>query len=329
MFGLGTFSDGQRDFPGVVVDQSGVIDVSEWFGSVLEILQCWELSLDKLEKLAGLHRDDTIELSELCVLPPVRPSQIIQSGANYHKHVVDLIIDQQIGRRPEQTDKEFRAEVLKRMEERVASGEPYMFLGADSALVGANDDIELPARGKQHDWELELVAVIGRGGRHIPEERALDHVAGYTIANDLTTRDLSRRSDLSAIGMVGMDWLRSKNAPTFLPVGPWIVPARFVADPMNLEIVLQLNGETMQDDCTSDMVFGVPRLVSYASSLVDLRAGDLILTGSPAGNGTHYGRFLRPGDVIDASIAGLGRHHNRCVESSKTPAEQTLDEQFS
>lgn len=142
------------------------------------------------------------------------------------------------------------------------------------------------------------------------ERLALDHVAGYTIANDLTTRDLVRRTDLGAIGT---DWMRSKNAPTFLPLGPWIVPAPFVADPMNLRIVLKLNGNVMQDESTSDMIFGVAQLVSYASSIVELRPSDLLLTGSPAGNGTHYNRFLRPGDVMDAEITGLGRQLNRCV----------------
>ena len=107
------------------------------------------------------------------------------------------------------------------MDERIAVGEPYVFLGAASAITGPYDDIVLPARGETHDWELELAAVIGIGGRHIPRDEALSHVAGYTIANDLTTRDLVYRPDLKAIGS---DWLRAKNAPTFLPLGPWIVP---------------------------------------------------------------------------------------------------------
>jgi 2-keto-4-pentenoate hydratase/2-oxohepta-3-ene-1,7-dioic acid hydratase in catechol pathway len=126
-------------------------------------------------------------------------------------------------------------------------------------MVGAYDDIVLPDRGEQHDWELELVAVIGEGGRDIPRENALDHVAGYTIANDLTTRDLVYRPDLKAIGT---DWLRAKNAPTFLPVGPWIVPAPFVDDPMDLTITLRVDGQTMQNESTSDMIFDIATLVA-------------------------------------------------------------------
>ena len=106
-------------------------------------------------------------------------------------------------------------------------------MAPSSAVTGPYDEVVLPGRGEQHDWELELAAVIGVGGRHIARERALEHVAGYTIANDLTTRDLVYRPDLSAIGS---DWLRSKNAPTFLPLGPWIVPRQFVADPQQLKI---------------------------------------------------------------------------------------------
>jgi 2-keto-4-pentenoate hydratase/2-oxohepta-3-ene-1,7-dioic acid hydratase in catechol pathway len=195
------------------------------------------------------------------------------------------------------------------MDERVAHGEPYIFLGAVSALAGAYDDVVLPPRGEEHDWELELAAVIGRGGRDIAREDALDHVAGYTICNDLTTRDLVHRPDLAAIGS---DWVRGKNSPTFLPTGPWLVPSRFVGDPMSLRIRLELNGAVMQDESTADMIFDVARLVSYASERVELLPGDLLLTGSPAGNGTRWNRFLRDGDVMEGTITGLGTQRNRC-----------------
>jgi 2-keto-4-pentenoate hydratase/2-oxohepta-3-ene-1,7-dioic acid hydratase in catechol pathway len=138
----------------------------------------------------------------------------------------------------------------------------------------------------------------------------MELVAGYTIANDLTTRDLVYRPDLKALGT---DWLRSKNAPTFLPTGPYIVPAAFVPETSDLRITLRLNGEAMQDESTSDMIFDVARLVSDASSKVALHPGDLLLTGSPAGNGSHWGRLLREGDVMEGTVTGLGRQRNRCV----------------
>ena len=106
--------------------------------------------------------------------------------------------------------------------------------------------------------------------------------------------------------------MRSKNAPTFLPLGPWIVPAQFV-DPMDLQLTLRLNGEPMQDESTADMIFDVATLLAYTAERVRVLAGDLLLTGSPAGNGIHWGRFLRAGDVIEAEITGLGTQRNHCV----------------
>jgi 2-keto-4-pentenoate hydratase/2-oxohepta-3-ene-1,7-dioic acid hydratase in catechol pathway len=113
--------------------------------------------------------------------------------------------------------------------------------------------------------------------------------------------------------VIGSDWLRSKNSPTFLPIGPWIVPAQFAGDPGSLHIELKLNGDTMQDESTADMMFGVARLIAFVSESAGIRSGDLLLTGSPAGNGAHYNRYLRPGDVIEGSITGLGTQRNHCV----------------
>ena len=307
-FAIGTFGAGDRVFPGLVLPDDRVIDLSDRFPTTRAIFDSWETSLPLLETLAAAP-GETVALDRLHVFPPVEPRQILQSGANYHRHVVELAVDNRIGLKDGQTLDELRAETEQIMLERAETGEPYIFQGAVSALCGAYDDILLPERGDQHDWELELACVIGRPGRHVPVEEALDWVAGYTISNDLTTRDLFAREDMKVIGS---DWVRSKNAPTFLPTGPWIVPARFVADPQGLRIRLSLNGDVMQDESTSDMIFGVARLVAYASSLVQLLPGDLLLTGSPAGNGTKYNRFLRDGDVIEAEITGLGSQRNRC-----------------
>jgi 2-keto-4-pentenoate hydratase/2-oxohepta-3-ene-1,7-dioic acid hydratase in catechol pathway len=309
---LGTFADDEgTPFPGLVLDEARVIDVSGWgWPSVRAILAGGEAAFRVLERVA--QEPGGASLSDLRVLPPVEPVHILQSGANYRRHVMDIIVAEE-RERGAMSDEEAREMGARIMDERAASGEPYIFLGATSAMVGAYDDIVLPDRGDQHDWELELVAVIGVGGRDIPREDALEHVAGYTIANDLTTRDLVYRPDLQAIGT---DWLRAKNAPTFLPVGPWIVPTAFVADPMDLTITLRVDGQTMQDESTSDMIFDVATLVAYSSTLVELQPGDLVLTGSPAGNGMHHRRFLRPGDVIEGAVTGLGMQRNRCVSAS-------------
>jgi 2,4-diketo-3-deoxy-L-fuconate hydrolase len=111
---------------------------------------------------------------------------------------------------------------------------------------------------------------------------------------------------------MGADWLSAKNQPTFFPTGPYLVPARFVPDPLDLDITLRLNGETMQKGSTGDMIFNPAALISYLSRRVTLYPGDMIITGSPAGNGSHYGRFLQPGDVLDGEISGIGAQRNVC-----------------
>lgn len=116
--------------------------------------------------------------------------------------------------------------------------------------------------------------------------------------------------------MMGTDWMRAKNFPTFFPTGPWLVPAAFVADPLDLRIQLRLNGKTMQDSSTGDMVFGPAELIAYISRFTLLEPGDMIITGSPPGNGSHYGRFLRAGDVMEGEIEGLGVQRTRCVPES-------------
>ena len=242
---------------------------------------------------------------------PFAPARIFQSGANYHRHVVELVVAGAVERG--QDGASARSAAVRLMDERVAHGTPYVFLGLPAAMCGARDDVVLPPTGDQHDWELELGVVIGNGGYRVPRADASQHVAGYVIVNDLTTRDRVFRPDLAAIGT---DWLAAKNAPTFLPTGPWLVPAQFLADPADLRISLRLNGEAMQDESTADMIFDIPRLIEHVSSICPLRSGDLILTGSPAGNGAHHGRYLRHGDVMTATITGLGEQRNACVAAS-------------
>ena len=145
------------------------------------------------------------------------------------------------------------------------------------------------------------------------EDEALDAIAGYTIANDLTTRELVFRRDMPEIGT---DWLRAKNAPGFLPLGPWIVPKEDAGEVSEMRVTLELDGKAMQDESTKDMLFGVAALVAAVSQTVQLLPGDLILTGSPAGNGMHWGRLLRDGDVMTSTITGLGYQQTPVVDAS-------------
>ena len=177
-------------------------------------------------------------------------------------------------------------------------------------MCGAGDDIILPSISEQPDWELELAVVIGAPTRNVSEADAMDHVAGYTIANDLSMRDRLLRDD---VGAMNVDFVSSKHAPTFLPVGPVILPAAFMAPLADVRITLAVNGEVRQDETLDDMIFGIAKLIAYASTRALLRPGDLLLTGSPAGNGAHWGQYLADGDVVDATITGLGAQRNRCV----------------
>jgi 2,4-diketo-3-deoxy-L-fuconate hydrolase len=262
---------------------------------------------DRLASLA--ERDgDWHPLADVTLTAPVEPRQVLQTGANYRQHVIELVVaglTQDSDRTPEEA-REFAA---KLMDDRKANGEPYFFIGLPACVVGDDVPLVLPAYSDVHDWELELAVVIGRETFRVSREEALDHVAGYTIVNDITTRDLVFRKDMKEIGT---DWYRAKNAPGFLPTGPFLVPAPFV-DGSDLEVRLELNGEVMQDASTSDLLFDIPALISGASQNMPLLPGDLLLTGSPAGNGQHWKRFLRDGDVMTGTIEGLGTQVVRCV----------------
>jgi 2,4-diketo-3-deoxy-L-fuconate hydrolase len=339
-YALGTFSKaGGPSFAGLVLSCDLVVAVqalepllrvqgqpSLSGQTVLQLLDHWALSHTALTAVAtALHTGQSAEakhvlaqcvaMGELDVHPPVASRQIFLSGANYFKHVVDLIVDMGPGKTPgtEGMDRDtLRRYAEDLMNRRRAEGAPYVFSKPVSALTGANGTIVVPSFAKQPDWELELTVVIGAPARNVRREDAMRYVAGYTIANDITNRDqIWVKGDMKAMGT---DWLSAKSCPTYLPVGPVIVPADQVRDPHDLHIELRLNGEIKQDDRTSDMIFDIPRLIEHISHIVQLLPGDLICTGSPAGNGTHYNRFLQPGDVVESTITGLGRQRNLIIQ---------------
>lgn len=310
-FALGTFDAGDGPYPGLVLD-GNIHDIRDFtdYRSIREVLQDWQSALDRLSTEADRPSTHPTAASAVRTLPPVLPAgQIYGAGANYREHVIQLAVAHRLGS-DGLSEAELAQEAARDIDERKANGEPYVWTGVASAVSGAYDDVVLPAAWDDHDWELELGVVIGRRAHNVSVGDALDHVAGYTICNDLTTRSLVPRRD---IAMMGTDWLRAKNFPTFFPTGPWIVPAQFVADPSNLGIRLSLNGKVMQDSNTGDMVFGPAELIAYISRFATLEPGDMVITGSPPGNGSHWGRFLRPGDVMECEIDGLGSQRTECV----------------
>jgi 2-keto-4-pentenoate hydratase/2-oxohepta-3-ene-1,7-dioic acid hydratase in catechol pathway len=302
-FSLGTLADpAGREIPALVAGD-GVQDVSDLAPSVLALLQDWDRLLPALRDRAA-DGGDRRPLHGFAVRAPLLPGQILQAGANYRTHVIDLYVKHH----PQVPEEQARTDAAAMMDRRAADGLPFVFIGLPSSVTGPYDDVVLPPYSDQHDWELELAAVIGREAFRVDRAHALDHVAGYTVANDLTTRDLVFRQDMPELGA---DWFRAKNAPGFTPLGPWLVPAEFVDE--HPHVTLRLNGQVMQDESTKDMIFDVAAIIAAASEITPLRPGDLVLTGSPAGNGIAHGRLLRAGDVMEGTITGLGTQRTRVV----------------
>lgn len=185
--------------------------------------------------------------------------------------------------------------------------EPVIFLKATSAICGPTDDVILPPGADRTDWEVELAVVIGREARYVAEAEAMAHVAGYCVVNDVSDRGWQ----MERAGQ----WTKGKSADTFAPMGPWLVTAGAVTHPQALRLTLDIDGQRMQDGSTGTMVYGVAHLVHYLSQVMSLQPGDVISTGTPPG--VALGRadkpWLRPGQVMEAEVEGLGRQRNRIV----------------
>lgn len=224
---------------------------------------------------------DIISLDRVTLAPPVQPSKIIAIGRNYLEHAHEMKQD--------------------------LPSHPLIFGIFPSALIGSGGVIRWKrAITNEVDWEGELAVIIGKPAHRVAEADALDYVFGYTIANDVTARDLQHRID--------KQWTRGKSLDTFCPLGPAITFARDVEDVQNLDVTTTVNGEIMQHGSTADMIFSVAYLVSYCSQMFTLYPGDIILTGTPSGVGA--GRkppvFLKDGDVVAISMTGLGTLTNPC-----------------
>jgi 2-keto-4-pentenoate hydratase/2-oxohepta-3-ene-1,7-dioic acid hydratase in catechol pathway len=185
--------------------------------------------------------------------------------------------------------------------------EPVLFFKSTTALCGPCDDLVIPPGSEKTDWEVELAVVIGKEASYVPLESAMEHIAGYTIHNDYS----ERAYQLERSGQ----WVKGKSCDTFAPMGPVLVSSDEIADPQHLHLWLKLNGETMQDSNTSDMVYGVPFLIHYISQFMRLLPGDVLSTGTPFGVGMGLSpqRYLQPGDVVELGIEGLGECRQKAV----------------
>src|SRR5579871_5543394 len=179
--------------------------------------------------------------------------------------------------------------------------EPVLFMKAITAINGPNDDVILPRGVKKGDWEVELGIVIGTKAQYVSEEDALKYVAGYTVVNDVSERHFQLER--------GGNWSKGKSCDTFAPIGPWLVTSDECKDPQNLDMWLEVNGKTMQKSNTADMIFKIPKIISYISSMMTLMPGVVIPTGTPSGVGMGQKpepRWLQPGDVMRLGVTGLG-----------------------
>lgn len=198
---------------------------------------------------------------------------------------------------------------------------PWLFLKPVTSIIGHGAPIPVPRSGQAIDWEVELAAVIGRPGKHIPVNQALDHVGGYTIVNDVSERRFKAPPDRQAREWDKFfDWQHGKWFDGFAPMGPFLVTADEIPDPQNLTLELRLNGRVRQHGSTASMIYSVAELVSFASSIMTLQPGDVIATGTPQGVGSAAGEFLRPGDTIECEVEGLN------VLSNPVRAEDQLAE---
>ncbi|MFC3725579.1 fumarylacetoacetate hydrolase family protein [Neoaquamicrobium sediminum] len=185
--------------------------------------------------------------------------------------------------------------------------EPIVFSKAPNSLCGPNDDVLMPRGSQKLDWEVELAIVIGKRADYVEEKDALDYVLGYALCNDVSEREYQAER--------GGQWMKGKSAPTFGPLGPWIATRDEIADPQNLDMFLDVNGERCQTGSTKTMIFGVAHIVSYLSQFMVLEPGDVITTGTPPGVGLGMKppRFLKAGDTMHLGVAGLGEQKQTVV----------------
>jgi ureidoglycolate lyase/2,4-diketo-3-deoxy-L-fuconate hydrolase len=236
--------------------------------------------------LAGLAALDVATLPVIEGLPRIGPcvggvGKIVCVGLNYRDHAAEANLP--------------------------IPAEPILFMKPASAIVGAEDDIEIPPGAEKTDWEVELGVVIGKPGRYLAREQAMNHVAGYCVANDLSERAYQMER--------GGQWDKGKACDTFAPLGPWLVTQDEVPDPQALDLWLEVDGRRVQNGNTRDMIFDVPHLVSYISQFMSLQSGDVIATGTPAGVGLGQRppQYLKAGQILRAGISGLGTQTQRTV----------------
>jgi 2-keto-4-pentenoate hydratase/2-oxohepta-3-ene-1,7-dioic acid hydratase in catechol pathway len=265
--------------------------------SVLGILQDWTAARERLARAAASPAAGQPLATTKLLAPILWPSAIYCAGANYADHAAEMA--RASGRAPEP-------------DPHTLGLKPWHFLKAGrSTLAAPGDTIQITGLSKTMDWEIELAAVIGLTAKNVPLAEALDYVAGYTIANDLSARDMGRRPNVPDTAPFKFDWVAHKNFDGSCPLGPWIVPSGDIPDPQQLGLKLWVNDVIKQDSNTSQMIFTLAEQIAHLSSRITLQPGDVILTGTPAGVGAARPEFLKTGDVVKLWIENIGTIENR------------------
>jgi len=241
--------------------------------------------IEKLKRIVDENQLPEVDSGQRLGCPVYKPSKVICIGLNYSKHA-----------------KETGAQVPK---------EPIIFFKATTSISGPNDDIVIPKNSVKTDWEVELAVVIGKRASYVEESEAMDFVAGYCLHNDVSEREFQIER--------GGQWVKGKSCDTFAPLGPWIAVQDEIKDENNLRLWLTVNGETMQDSNTNDLIFKIPFLISYISRFMTLLPGDIISTGTPSGVGLGFKPpvYLKAGDVVELGIDGLGTQKQQVRNWSK------------
>ena len=291
---------------GVVFDDA-VFDLAELTGkssyaTMLGLLEDWTVAEALFEKIVSSGSSSATSSSPLAkvrlLAPVLYPSAIFCAGANYSDHMSEMARVFNLEAQPDP---------------RKAGLAPWHFLKASRTVAQTDGRIPLPAGTKMLDWEAELGAVIGRAAKNVPVESALNYVAGYTVANDLSARDFTVRANVPESSPFRYDWISQKSFDCACPLGPWIVPAKQIPDPQGLAIKLWVNDVLKQDSHTSKMIFSLAEQIAHLSARLTLHPGDLILTGTPAGVGLARKEFLKSGDVVRVWVEQIGTLSNTLV----------------
>ncbi len=268
--------------PGLLKDKKVIGLGSLGYNTLIEVIEQWEDARPKIEGLLKNAKADAFDdLSAVQLLAPIlRPNKLLCVGLNYRDHAIESGME--------------------------IPTVPTIFNKFATSIIGPGANIVLPKKSEKPDYEAEFALIIGKGGRHIPEDKWKEHVFGYTILNDVSARDYQ---------LITSQWLMGKTFDTFAPLGPAVVTPDEISDPHNLNIKMTINGEVLQNSNTKHLIFNIPNLISYISSVCTLEPGDIISTGTPAGVGLGFKppRWLKPGDECVVSVQGLGELRNPCV----------------